>query len=102
MIAALAVHSRQLSDQQFRDFFSLLLKGASDERNYVKKAVNWALRQMGKRNLSLHDAAISLPGQIRVIPSKTARWIAADALRELSRESTIKQVRQKIAKNTNR
>lgn len=102
MIAALAVHSRQLSDQQFRDFFPLLLEGASDERNYVKKAVNWALRQMGKRNLSLHDAAISLAGQIRVIPSKTARWIAADALRELSRESTIKRVRQKIAKNTNR
>ena len=102
MIAALAVHSRQLSDQQFRDFFPLLLEGASDERNYVKKAVNWALRQMGKRNLTLHDAAISLAGQIRVIPAKTARWIAADALRELSRESTIKRVRQKIAKNTNR
>jgi 3-methyladenine DNA glycosylase AlkD len=95
MIAALAVHSRRLSDQQFRDFFPLLLEGASDERNYVRKAVNWALRQIGKRNIALHDAAVSLAGQIRVIPSKAARWIAADALRELSKEATIKRVREK-------
>jgi 3-methyladenine DNA glycosylase AlkD/GNAT superfamily N-acetyltransferase len=102
MIAALAVHSRQLSDQQFCDFFPLLLEGASDERNYVKKAVNWALRQMGKRNLILHDAAISLAGQIRLLPAKTARWIAADALRELSRDATIQRVREKEARKKHR
>jgi 3-methyladenine DNA glycosylase AlkD len=102
MIAALAVHSRQLSDQQFRDFFPLLLEGASDERNYVKKAVNWSLRQMGKRNLTLHHAALSLACQIQAIPSKTARWIAADALRELSREETITRVLKKTTKTTNR
>jgi len=102
IIAALAVHNRQLSDQQFREFFPLLLEAANDERNYVKKAVNWSLRQMGKRNLSLHEAAISLAGQIRAIPSKAARWIAADALCELSREAVIKRVHQKTVKNANR
>ncbi len=62
------------------------MREATDERNFVRKAVNWALRNIGKRNRALNQAAIATAGQIRQIDSKAARWIAADALRELCGE----------------
>jgi len=83
LIACLAWHDKQASDQTFVDLFPLIKKAATDERNYVKKAVNWALRHIGKRNRRLNKAAIGLAHEIRQIDSKASRWIASDAIREL-------------------
>jgi 3-methyladenine DNA glycosylase AlkD len=73
-----------MPDQQFLEFFPAITRGATDERNGVKKAVNWAVRQIGKRNRRLNADAIELSREIARIDSKSARWIAADALRELT------------------
>jgi len=83
LMAVLAVHDKKRSDNDFIKFFSLIKKGATDERNFVKKAVNWALRQIGKRNAALRKRAIKLAEEILKIESPSARWIARDALREL-------------------
>ena len=82
MIAHLAVSSDR-ADAAFRDLFPLIRVAATDERNEVKKAVNWALRQIGKRNLALHAAAIDEAEALLALEDRTARWIARDALREL-------------------
>lgn len=84
LAAALAFHDKSAPDEKFLRFFPLIKKYSIDERNYVRKAVNWALRQIGKRNANLRAQAIKLAGQIKKIDSPAARWIAADALRELS------------------
>jgi 3-methyladenine DNA glycosylase AlkD len=65
----------------------VIIRGATDERNFVKKAVNWALRNIGKRNLNLNEASINAAKEIQRLDSKAARWIAADAIRELESES---------------
>ncbi len=83
LMAVLAVHDKEMPDKDFLKFFSLIEKTASDERNFVKKAVNWALRQIGKRNKKLNKAAISLAKKILKQNSKSAKWIARDAIREL-------------------
>ena len=83
MMAALAVHDKPASDRAFLDFLPVIVAGANDNRNFVRKAVNWALRQIGKRNLSLNQAAISCAQEIAGLDSASAKWIAADALREL-------------------
>jgi len=83
MMARLAVSDKQAEDRRFEPFFPLMIQYSTDERNYVKKAVNWALRQIGKRNIRLHRRAIQVAKEIRQIDSTAARWIAADALREL-------------------
>lgn len=83
MMAALAVHGKQIGDKEFIRFLQLIENGATDERNYVKKAVNWSLRQIGKRNSELNKVAIATAERIKRIESKSARWIANDALREL-------------------
>lgn len=84
LIAALAVHDKKADDSRFRQFFPIIVREATDERNFVKKAVNWALRQIGKRNPLLNQMAIHVARDIQRIDSKAARWIAADALRELT------------------
>jgi 3-methyladenine DNA glycosylase AlkD len=86
LMAALAVHDKKAPDERFKAFLPLLVTHATDERNFVKKAVNWALRQIGKRTKRLNRLAIRTAGQIRKIDSQSARWIAADALRELTGE----------------
>jgi len=83
MMAALAVHDKLASDRAFLEFLPVIVAGANDNRNFVRKAVNWALRQIGKRNLSLNQAAISCAQEIAGLDSASAKWIAADALREL-------------------
>jgi 3-methyladenine DNA glycosylase AlkD len=87
LMAALAVHDKKAPDSAFEPFFPLILREASDDRNFVKKAVNWALRGLGKRNRALNVRAIETAGDIARMDSKAARWIAADALRELTGES---------------
>ncbi|MBI3580157.1 MAG: DNA alkylation repair protein [Ignavibacteriales bacterium] len=83
MMAVLAVHDKKADDVQFIKMFPAIKRGATDDRNFVKKAVNWALRQIGKRNKSLNTLAIKLGKEIKKMDSPAAKWIAADALREL-------------------
>jgi len=84
VMAGMAVHRKELPDEVFLRFLPIIAREATDERNFVKKAVNWALRQIGKRNPKLRHAAIAAAKKIRRIDSRSARWIAADALRELT------------------
>ncbi|TMD43185.1 MAG: DNA alkylation repair protein [Chloroflexi bacterium] len=83
MMAELAVHDKQAPDEAFLPFFPLIKQYADDERNFVKKAVNWALRQIGKRNDHLRGLALACAYDIQRMDSKTARWVAKDALKEL-------------------
>jgi 3-methyladenine DNA glycosylase AlkD len=85
MMAELAVHDKHAVDEQFLPFFPLIKQYAVDERNFVKKAVNWALRQIGKRNSHLRTLAVECAKAINQIDSKAARWIAKDALKELQK-----------------
>ncbi len=87
LMARLAVSDKKASDEKFLPFFPLIIRESSDANNLVKKAVNWALRQIGKRNLSLNQQAIKVAEDIQKINSRNARWIAADALRELKSEA---------------
>ena len=88
LMATLAVHAKKANDEVFLAFLPIIQYASTDERNFVKKAVNWALRQIGKRNPDLRQAAIQAAMQIQEIDSRSARWIAADALKELqSRQS---------------
>ena len=88
LMAGLAVKAKDAPDSQFEAFFPLIVEAATDDRNMVKKAVNWALRQIGKRNLRLRKLAIAEAEAVRKIDSKAARWIASDALRELRSQPT--------------
>ena len=85
MMATLAVHDKAASNEVFRSYLRRVDEEASDERHNVKKGVNWALRQIGKRNLILNREAIRTAKRIQKLDSKAARWIASDALRELQR-----------------
>jgi 3-methyladenine DNA glycosylase AlkD len=93
LMATLAVHDKAASDERFEAFFPYIVQHATDERNFVKKAVNWALRQIGKRNRRLNRLAVRTAKQIRRIDSKAARWIAADALRELTGEKVQRRLK---------
>ena len=84
MMAALAVHDKRAGDERFEPFFPIIVRQATDERNYVKKAVNWALRNIGKRNRHLNTRTIEIARKIEQIDSQVARWIANDALKELT------------------
>ena len=92
MMAVLAVHDKKAADKQFDPFLKHIKAAASDERNFVKKAVNWALRQIGKRNLSLNKKAIAVAEEIKQFESRAARWVAGDALRELRGENLQKRL----------
>jgi 3-methyladenine DNA glycosylase AlkD len=83
LMACLAVGDKAANDRMFLRFLPLIKRQAGDERNYVRKAVNWALRQIGKRNQRLNRAAIKAAQEIHRLNSSGARWIASDALREL-------------------
>jgi len=83
MIAGVAVHDTAAGDGQYEPFLQLIKRGSTDDRNFVKKAVNWALRGIGKRNRPLNRRAIAVAKEIALMDSSAARWIAADALREL-------------------
>ncbi len=86
LIAGLAVHDKNANNEEFEEFTTIIRKHSLDNRNYVKKAVNWALRNIGKRNLNLNKKMIQLAEEISTLDSKSARWIASDALRELKSE----------------
>jgi 3-methyladenine DNA glycosylase AlkD len=94
LIACLAWHDKKASDEKFIELLPVITRAATDERNFVKKAVNWALRNIGKRNLNLNEAAINTAGEIQRLDSKAARWIAADAIRELESEAVQIRLRK--------
>ena len=95
LIAGLSVHDKKSDGEKFEKFLYLIKRESTDERNYVKKAVNWALRNIGKRNMSLNKKAIKVAREIQKIDSKSARWIASDALRELTSEKVQKRLEKK-------
>ena len=95
LIAGLAVHDKNANDKMFEKLFPIIIRESNDDRNYVKKAVNWALRNIGKRNKVLNKKAIETAKNILEIDSKTARWIANDAIRELTSEKVLKRFEKK-------
>jgi len=96
LMAALAVHDKRAPDTAFEAFLPAIKRGADDERNFVKKAVNWALRQVGKRNRTLNRKALALARGLSKAESRSARWVASDAIRELESDS----VRQKLRRSS--
>jgi 3-methyladenine DNA glycosylase AlkD len=85
LLARLAQTDRTASDQQFLDVLPVAVQGAADGRNYVKKAVSWTLRQIGKRNARLRAAVLSTARELSMHKAPSARWIASDVAQDLSR-----------------
>lgn len=94
LMAALSVHDKTAEDARFEKFFPFIKSQSIDERNFVKKAVNWALRQIGKRNRSLNQKALIVAKEIDSIESKSARWVAKDAIRELTNPKTVSRIKE--------
>jgi 3-methyladenine DNA glycosylase AlkD len=88
LMAALAVHDRGADDDAFRAFLPAIEREATDGRNFVRKAVNWALRQIGKRNRELHREAVRVARRLAASEDGAARWVGRDAVRELKSERT--------------
>jgi 3-methyladenine DNA glycosylase AlkD len=95
LLATLAVHDKQASDESFVAMLPVIEACSGDGRNFVKKAINWALRNIGKRNLTLNAAAIAAAQRIQQQGFQSARWIAADALRELNSEAVQARLRSR-------
>jgi 3-methyladenine DNA glycosylase AlkD len=94
LLACLAWHDKKAEDGEFVKLFPVIKHGASDERNYVKKAVNWALRNIGKRSLNLNKAALAFAREIQQSDSKAGRWIASDAIKELESKAVQKRLKK--------
>lgn len=95
LMAWLAVHDKKAADEKIARFLPVLETNSNDERNFIRKAVNWSLRQIGKRNLHLNRLAVETAERIKRQNTKPARWIAADALRELRNEKTHERLLKK-------
>lgn len=95
LIAVLAVHDKKAGNEKFEEFFTLIIRESSDNRNFVKKAVNWALRQIGKRNMALNKRAIEVAEEISIMDSKSAKWVASDAIRELESDKVQERLKKK-------
>ena len=93
LMAGLAVKAKDAPDERFEAFLPLIAAAATDDRNMVKKSVNWALRAIGKKNARLRARAIAAGEAIGAIDSRAARWIASDALRELRAREPVKRTR---------
>jgi len=98
LMAQLSVHDKKAEDKVFEYFLSLIFSKSDDDRNYVKKAVNWALRQIGKRNLYLNDKALKTAENILTKGDKASRWIARNAIRELKSQKVITKLTAKYNK----
>lgn len=101
LMAWLAVHDKKANDARIAQFLSVLEGKSDDERNFIKKAVNWSLRQIGKRNLNLNRLAVETAERIKAQNTRAARWIAADALRELRNEKTLERIKKKSGTKAN-
>jgi 3-methyladenine DNA glycosylase AlkD len=92
LLASVALHHKQAPDAPFVRSLGLIQRAATDERNFVKKAVSWALRSLGHRNARLHAAAIETANRLVASTDQTARWIGRDALRDLQRPMVLARV----------
>ena len=99
MMACLAAHDKTAKDAGFLKFLPMIEKGASDDRNFVKKGVSWALRHIGHRNAALHAAALKTATRLSKNDDATKRWVGKDALRDITRPAVVKKVRSKAAAN---
>lgn len=102
LMAYLAVHDKKAPDEKLAAFLPLIEQHSDDDRNFVKKAVNWALRQIGKRSLALNKLAVESAERIKLQDAKPARWIASDALRELTHDRVQTRLSAKHADRKNR
>ncbi len=93
LMATLSVHDKKAPDEVFLEFFNFIIQESSDDRNFVKKAINWALRQIGKKNNNLHAKALETIDLLLKSDSKSAQWIAKDALKELKSERVLKKIK---------
>jgi 3-methyladenine DNA glycosylase AlkD len=94
LLAGLAVHDKPSPDRPFLESLPLIQRAAGDDRNFVKKAVSWALRQIGKRNLVLNAAALALARRLATSPRRSARWVGKDALRELASAAVQRRLKR--------
>jgi 3-methyladenine DNA glycosylase AlkD len=95
LLASVALHDKTTPDAPFLKSFALIKRASTDERNFVKKAVSWALRGIGKRNATLHGAAVELARRLAESPHQTARWTGKDALRDLATAATLRRFAKK-------
>jgi 3-methyladenine DNA glycosylase AlkD len=100
MMATLAVHDKKATDEAFLALLPIVEREAGDPRNYVRKAVNWALRQIGKRNPALNAAAIACAERIHSDGTRSAKWVASDALRELQSAAVQARLRSRATRAT--
>ncbi|MCC6982264.1 MAG: DNA alkylation repair protein [Bauldia sp.] len=98
MIAGRTVHAKKLPDETFLPYLRLIEASATDNRNFVRKAVNWALRQIGKRSLALHEPALALAERLAASDDRAARWIGRDAVRELTDEKQLERLAARAAR----
>ena len=94
LVACLAWNDKKAADEQFLGLLPIIVGKATDERNFVKKGVNWALRNIGKRNLNLNKAAINTAEKIQQLDSRAAHWIASDAIRELESDAVQNRLKK--------
>jgi 3-methyladenine DNA glycosylase AlkD len=95
LMAWLAVHDKRAPDEAFLPFLNAIHREAHDQRNFVKKAVSWALRQVGKRSSALHTPALSLAESLALAESAAARWIGRDAQKELSSPAVLQRIEKR-------
>jgi 3-methyladenine DNA glycosylase AlkD len=95
LLASLSCHDKAAPDKLFRDSLGLIERAATDERNFVKKAVSWALRCIGKRNAALHSAAVKLAQRLADSADPAARWTGKDALRDLATPATLRRLKRR-------
>lgn len=94
LMTELAVHNKILDDETFVDFFPIIIRESTDERNFVRKAVNWSLRQIGKRNVRLHKKAMLVAKRLSTQNDSTARWIGKDAVKDLQSDSVKRRLQR--------
>lgn len=97
LMAGLAVYDKKASNEKMGQFFPIIIRESTDERNFVKKAVNWALRNIGKKNAVLNRKAITTAKQLAKSDDKTAQWIGKDALKELMSDKVQARLKAKRA-----
>lgn len=94
LLCYVAIHEKKRKDKDFLQFLPIIKKHSVDERNFVKKAVNWALRQIGKRSKFLNKEALKIAKEIKALDSKSAKWIASDAIRELTNPKILGRLKK--------
>ncbi len=94
LIAALVIHRKEFEDNIFRSFFPLIIRESTDERNFVRKAVNWALRQIGKKNKTLHNESKKIAARLSRSKNSTARWIGGDAVKDLHTDAVLRRIKR--------